>query len=730
MKTLHINVQGNVATYCARDGYIVCGNDENYKIQFSLDSDWAALTGVTVRFIWNGRHFDRTMQTGNTCEVPELIDTEEVEVGLFTSTKRTTTGAKIPCQRSILCRSTKPSADSDRNYASEAQEAADRAEAEANRAEAEANRAEEAAESAATYIEEINAIANGNGIVPDYWQSELETKADAIQVAMEKAGKNKSAFLWYTDAHWVNGNSKVSPKLLNYLYMNTPMNKVNFGGDIIGDTLLATREEMKYLYEWRKAIKDLPNHHSVFGNHDMFDLGSVDYEDDNYRYAFLLAPEETADQVWGEGNYYYIDNPAEKTRYLYIAYIVGDGAAMLKQGQFICDAIKTVDEGWHIVAIAHRWWQYSKSSTPTTGAISDYEADMLSVFDAYNARETRSGSNYFYEQDFTQAKGKVEFCIGGHIHVDYDIESEGGIPIIITTSDTNQNRVPDSTVDCGTVGTTTEAAVYGIIADYNDPTNTKITVVGVGRGTSRVVRTSSVKATSISNIAYSGDTTVGANIDKSKFSFTVNYSNGSTDTVNGATSVSPATIGVVGNNTITITYTEGATTLSGTVTIVGTPAPVVNLLNLDRTYVTGTVGESIGKSYLDASKAYTNVVQGTNVFHESACTVSGVSEDGVTVKEPGVGGLSVAYPVYLPNIGTKSYALSFDYTGDGATKVWYKYCTAAGIIDQNFAVVSKTGSGHIDCTIPANNGFTWLLLFVGANTGKTTTLSNVSLTEA
>ena len=138
MKTLHINVQGNVATYCARDGYIVCGNDENYKIHFTLDSDWAALTGVTVRFIWNGRHFDRTMQTGNTCEVPELIDTEEVEVGLFTSTKRTTTGAKIPCRRSILCRSTKPSADSDRNYANEAMEAADRAEA--------------AAELAATYV--------------------------------------------------------------------------------------------------------------------------------------------------------------------------------------------------------------------------------------------------------------------------------------------------------------------------------------------------------------------------------------------------------------------------------------------------------------------------------------------------------------------------------------------------------------------------------------------------
>ena len=150
------------------------------------------------------------------------------------------------------------------------------------------------------------------------------------------------------------------------------------------------------------------------------------------------------------------------------------------------------------------------------------------------------------------------------------MESAGGIPIIITTSDTNQNRVPDSTVDSGTVGTTTEAAVFGIIADYNDSTKTKITVVGVGRGTSRVVRPAGAKVTSISEITYSGDTTIGATIDKSKFSFKVNYSDGTSDTVTGATSVSASTIGVVGENSVTITYMEGTVTVSGTATIVGT----------------------------------------------------------------------------------------------------------------------------------------------------------------
>lgn len=579
---------------------------------------------------------------------------------------------------------------------------------------------------------EIASLVDPTANIPDYWQGELDTKADAIQAAMEKAGRHKSAFLWYTDAHWVNGNSKVSPKLLNYLYMNTPMNKVNFGGDIIGDTLLATREEMKYLYEWRKAIKDLPNHHSVFGNHDMFNLDTVDYEDDNYRYAFLLAPEESYDQVWGDGNYYYIDNPAEKTRYLYICYPNTDTTWLLTQTQFIADSLNSTPEGWHIVAIAHRWWQYSSSSTPTTGSIPAFEADMLSVFDAYNARTTRSGSNYFYAQDFTQAKGKVEFCIGGHIHVDYDFESEGGIPVIITTSDTNQNRVPDSTVDSGTVGTITEAAVFGIIADYNDIGNTKITVVGVGRGTSRVVRASNIKPVSITNISYSGDTTIGAAIDKNKFSFTVNYSNGTTDTVNGATSVSPATIGAVGDNAVTITYTEGATTLTASATIVGTPVPVVNLFNLDRTYVAGTVGEYLCKN-LDENKAYTNVAYGNKTFNASSCTASAITENSITVKESGIGGITVAYAIYLPDITKDAYRLTFDYSGTGKCRTYYCYA-GNGLAGQTYNMfINDTAgaSGSADITIPANtDNFTWLIIMFGSNTSGTKTYSNVSLTKA
>lgn len=326
-----------------------------------------------------------------------------------------------------------------------------------------------------------NEVANtGNNFVPSYWTDELESKAETIQLAMEVAGRNKSAFLWYTDAHWQT-NSKQSPLLLKYLIKNTPMNKVNFGGDIINDPTAYTHDNIKYVYEWRKMIADLPNHHSVYGNHDV-NHRTTDVS--KLAYTYLLADEETAEMVVGGDSYYYIDNLAEKTRYLYLSYLTTNQVEMLAQAKFICEALLSVKENWHVVVIAHRWFQYTAASAPTVGAVPSYESEILNIFDEYNTRTVHVASNYFTAQDFTNCKGKVEFCIGGHIHADYDFKTTSGIPIIITASDTNQERASGETEDSGTLGTPTESAVFGIIADYNI---NKITVVGIGRGTSREI---------------------------------------------------------------------------------------------------------------------------------------------------------------------------------------------------------------------------------------------------
>ena len=322
----------------------------------------------------------------------------------------------------------------------------------------------------------LKSIQGNKSEIPSYWLEELKDKSSAIQNAMETAGRNKSAFLWYTDAHWQT-NSKRSPSLLKYLIENTPMNKVNFGGDIINDPNPHTHENIRYVYDWRNRISDLPNHHSVFGNHDV-NHRTTDVS--RMAYAYILAHEETSDMVVGGDSFYYIDNTAEKTRYLYLSYLTNNSSEMTAQGNFIVDTLSSVPNGWHVVVIAHRWYQYNNISAPTVGYIPEYESTILNLFDTYNARGKISNSVI----DFAGAKGKVEFCIGGHIHVDHNFTTSGGIPVILTASDTNQERSSDETEDSGALGTITESAIFGIVANYNTRT---ITIVGVGRGTSREI---------------------------------------------------------------------------------------------------------------------------------------------------------------------------------------------------------------------------------------------------
>ena len=339
-------------------------------------------------------------------------------------------------------------------------------------------------------IPTITADSADGVTIPDYWKTAVKNGVDAINNAIETAGRNKSAFLWYTDAHWGYG-SAMSPKLMKYLHQHTAMNKVNFGGDFGNDYGFTERTEeewMAVMREYKQAVRNLPNHHSVIGNHDYNGgNGGVPYLAEHL-YGVTMSPEETPDIVRGGDYYYYIDDSNEKTRYLYLntsfcwslTNTGEDG-----QGQFVADVLTSTPDGWHIVAISHIWFLYADTSTPTVGDVPNYCKALLNLFDVYNNRGSGSmtiGSESVV-YDFTGKKGQVEFCIGGHTHVDYDFTSDGGIPVILTATDSYHLR--GSNLDPRYLsGTTDEASVSGIIADYS---NHKIHVVRIGRGASREV---------------------------------------------------------------------------------------------------------------------------------------------------------------------------------------------------------------------------------------------------
>lgn len=335
---------------------------------------------------------------------------------------------------------------------------------------------------------EFSVPYDDSGEIPEYWQSALHDGVAAIHTAVENAGRNKSAFLWYTDAHWGYG-SGITHKLLKYLQDHTAMNQVNFGGDIANDyenpdTGKTDDQWMEVMRQWRDGVRELCNHHSVVGNHD--GNGTVAYlADIKHLYGFLMAPEETRNVMRGGDFYYYVDEPSEKTRYLYLntSFCTTENATgEEEQGQFVVDALNGVPSEWHVVVIAHIWFLYADTTTPTVGVVPTYCSKLLALFDAYNSRN--NGSVTFNSTpvayDFTNAGGKVEFCIGGHTHVDYDFTSDEGIPVILTETDSFHTRGGY----VAAAGDVTEASVSGIVADYNQHS---IHVIRVGRGASRQV---------------------------------------------------------------------------------------------------------------------------------------------------------------------------------------------------------------------------------------------------
>jgi hypothetical protein len=145
------------------------------------------------------------------------------------------------------------------------------------------------------------------------------------------------------------------------------------------------------------------------------------------------------------------------------------------------DVLNSTPNDWHIVIISHLWLNNDYDNGGIIITPENYTQVYLNLFDAYNYRETGTTEMHSTAYDFTNAKAKVEFVIGGHVHKDYDFTTTRGIPVILTECDAWQERDDVSTV---TKGTTTENCVYGVVADYSSMV---VKVINVGRGDTRTV---------------------------------------------------------------------------------------------------------------------------------------------------------------------------------------------------------------------------------------------------
>lgn len=113
MPTINISIRDKRAA--AEPAMIVCGNSD-YIVEFAFDAEWEQEPIRTARFIANGSYRD-VVFTGNLCAVPIITDATEVHIGVFAGNLRTSTGARIPCTRSITYGDGSPAPETEDVYA-------------------------------------------------------------------------------------------------------------------------------------------------------------------------------------------------------------------------------------------------------------------------------------------------------------------------------------------------------------------------------------------------------------------------------------------------------------------------------------------------------------------------------------------------------------------------------------------------------------------------------------
>lgn len=304
-------------------------------------------------------------------------------------------------------------------------------------------------------------ILNTND-VPTYFQSQLNTAISTAQTNMLSAGINGETFVFISDIHWED-NQKHSPVLIGEVTKNLNIENVVFGGDAInGGTqaeAIADMNEIRQMFE--KASKRFL---SIFGNHDSnAQDGGVTFT--NREFYTLLQKQNDYNVTYIYPYFYYMDNPATKTRMIFLDTGMTNPSNPTAEMSWLQSAVNGASNGWHILVFAHVIYTPSGGDygDPSTYQMTSFMTDACTYLDSINS----AGQKY------------VDAIFGGHCHLDYDSTSAGGIPIIMIDTDSSQTNSADGY----TVGTITEQCFDIVTVNYSSKT---INCTRVGRGSNRV----------------------------------------------------------------------------------------------------------------------------------------------------------------------------------------------------------------------------------------------------
>lgn len=313
----------------------------------------------------------------------------------------------------------------------------------------------------------IDKVSKSPYNIPDYYfeNDYLDNKIARINSLCEGCMGNGDAFIFMTDQHW-RLNAQNSPALVKYIREHTNINRMFMGGDLCngGSDL-----------EFFAANKAYEN---------AFD-GEIDYAVGNHEYLHTSLNDnklsywlymQNKGKVYGDydRHYYYIDNNAQKIRYIVLSAYQYSGSSSSSvigyeeaQQNWLRDvALATLTSGWTAIIVTHLLYSVVAGSTQDTDSILLPDANCTAIANII--------ANY-------DGDGEIACVMQGHTHLDKITEVQtSGIPVVVTTCDKYADGTSDNTDlprQTRTHATITEQAFDVVILDK---TARKLTFVRIG----------------------------------------------------------------------------------------------------------------------------------------------------------------------------------------------------------------------------------------------------------
>lgn len=330
----------------------------------------------------------------------------------------------------------------------------------------------------------IPIISNPNLIIPDYF-IDIVTKQEKLAEESVKdiASEDKFSYVFFTDAHW-GRNQKHSPAIIKHIVDYTHIDRVIYGGDAITSQTETIHEALEIGTQFQNAYDFLGSRMlCLFGNHDDNSNGQVLLTDrhlsEEQVYSFLQS-QMTDVNYWDYYNFY-VDDPMSQTRLMCLdtgrLFTPDFRASTVETARFVIECLASVPDDWHVIAASHIWLSLKDFETGEAEE-APFVRPIIEIFENYNLRSKSffSYGDKVIAYDFTKAGATVEYCIGGHIHVDAVVSSQKGLPIITVTCDGQQEVIGGLPYETGTIN---EQCVTIIVNDYQ---NNEVEVFHIGRG--------------------------------------------------------------------------------------------------------------------------------------------------------------------------------------------------------------------------------------------------------